>query len=169
MGEYDPQTSHRRRGKQRLLKSKLSFDMMAIGLRHWYRSTRMGPTALEVEHGDVLIQPFFVGKRSHRQNPRLPWRTQHDFANDTVGRPWVVSVEPRFIQAEVRTALKHVVGTKAIAHLPKSGVTKPTSIVLRKHSLVAPQTDRLRPCPSVHAQEQTTQPFNNSSPNARVF
>ena len=80
----------------------------------------LGPMGLEaVAHGCVLLQRRFPGNRTEWNNPRLPWQTQHDFA-DQIGRPWVVSVVPDQFERELRAALARVVGTVAVSHLPSS-------------------------------------------------
>ena len=52
----------------------------------------LGPNALDaLEHGCAVVQVKYAKPRVEQWvNPRLPWRTQHDFA-DAVGAPWVVS------------------------------------------------------------------------------
>ena len=53
----------------------------------------LGPGALDaLEHGCAVVQVKYPKPRVEKWvNPRLPWRTQHDFV-DAVGAPWVASV-----------------------------------------------------------------------------
>lgn len=53
----------------------------------------LGPTAMDaLEHGCALVQLKFPHPKIIRSvNPRLPWRTQHDAAEDLLGSPWVSS------------------------------------------------------------------------------
>ena len=57
----------------------------------------LGPGALDaLEHGCAVVQVKYARPRVEKWvNPRLPWRTQHDFV-DAVGAPWVASVQKEY-------------------------------------------------------------------------
>jgi len=65
----------------------------------------LGPGALDaLEHGCAVVQVRYPKPRVERWvNPRLPWRTQHDFV-DRVGAPWVASVSLEEYPDAVRRA-----------------------------------------------------------------
>ena len=50
-------------------------------------------------------------------NPRLPWRTQHDFA-DAVGAPWVVSTSLQKFPDAVAASLEFLKGQAPGSRLP---------------------------------------------------
>jgi len=66
----------------------------------------LGPAALDaLEHGAALVLLRYPTPRAEKYvNPRLPWRTQHDFA-DAIGPPWVVAAPFSQYPARVAAAL----------------------------------------------------------------
>ena len=81
----------------------------------------LGPTALDaLEHGCALVQLKFPKPKVVKSvNPRLPWRTQHDAAEDLAGAPWVASTSLRDFPAAVKAALALQKAQPVVAsHLP---------------------------------------------------
>ena len=79
----------------------------------------LGPGALDaLEHGCAVVQVRYPKPRVERWvNPRLPWRTQHDFV-DAVGAPWVASVALEAYPDAVRRALDAVSREPPRSRLP---------------------------------------------------
>jgi len=79
----------------------------------------LGPGALDaLEHGCAVVQVKYAKPRVERWvNPRLPWRTQHDFV-DAVGAPWVASVSLEEYPDAVRRALDAVAREAPRSRLP---------------------------------------------------
>ncbi len=79
----------------------------------------LGPGALDaLEHGCAVVQVRYPKPRVERWvNPRLPWRTQHDFV-DRVGAPWVASVSLEEYPDAVRRALDAVAREPPRSRLP---------------------------------------------------
>ena len=79
----------------------------------------LGPGALDaLEHGCAVVQVKYAKPRVERWvNPRLPWRTQHDFV-DRVGAPWVASVSLEEYPGAVRRALDAVAREPPRSRLP---------------------------------------------------
>ena len=79
----------------------------------------LGPGALDaLEHGCAVVQVRYPKPRVERWvNPRLPWRTQHDFV-DAVGAPWVASVSLEEYPDAVRRALDAVAREPPRSRLP---------------------------------------------------
>jgi len=79
----------------------------------------LGPGALDaLEHGCAVVQVRYPKPRVERWvNPRLPWRTQHDFV-DRVGAPWVASVSLEEYPDAVRRALDAVSREPPRSRLP---------------------------------------------------
>ena len=70
------------------------------------------------EHGCAVVQVKYAKPRVERWvNPRLPWRTQHDFV-DAVGAPWVASVSLEEYPDAVRRALDAVAREPPRSRLP---------------------------------------------------
>ena len=71
-----------------------------------------------LEHGCAVVQVRYPRPRVERWvNPRLPWRTQHDFV-DRVGAPWVASVSLGEYPDAVRRALDAVAREPPRSRLP---------------------------------------------------
>ena len=81
----------------------------------------LGPGALDaLEHGCAVVQIAYSKPRVERWvNPRLPWRTQHDFA-DRVGPPWVASVALAAYAPTVEQTLAAVAGEPPRSRLPEA-------------------------------------------------
>ena len=79
----------------------------------------LGPGALDaLEHGCAVVQVKYPKPRVEKWvNPRLPWRTQHDFV-DAVGAPWVASVSLEEYPDAVRRALDAVSREPPRSRLP---------------------------------------------------
>ena len=79
----------------------------------------LGPGALDaLEHGCAVVQVRYPKPRVEKWvNPRLPWRTQHDFV-DRVGAPWVASVSLEEYPDAVRRALDAVAREPPRSRLP---------------------------------------------------
>ena len=79
----------------------------------------LGPGALDaLEHGCAVVQVRYPRPRVEKWvNPRLPWRTQHDFV-DAVGAPWVASVSLEEYPDAVRRALDAVAREPPRSRLP---------------------------------------------------
>ena len=79
----------------------------------------LGPGALDaLEHGCAVVQVKYPRPRVEKWvNPRLPWRTQHDFV-DAVGAPWVASVSLEEYPDAVRRALDAVSREPPRSRLP---------------------------------------------------
>ena len=79
----------------------------------------LGPGALDaLEHGCAVVQVRYPRPRVEKWvNPRLPWRTQHDFV-DAVGAPWVASVALEAYPDAVRRALDAVAREPPRSRLP---------------------------------------------------
>lgn len=79
----------------------------------------LGPGALDaLEHGCAVVQVKYPKPRVEKWvNPRLPWRTQHDFV-DAVGAPWVASVSLEEYPDAVRRALDAVAREPPRSRLP---------------------------------------------------
>ena len=79
----------------------------------------LGPGALDaLEHGCAVVQVKYARPRVEKWvNPRLPWRTQHDFV-DAVGAPWVASVSLEEYPDAVRRALDAVSREPPRSRLP---------------------------------------------------
>ena len=79
----------------------------------------LGPGALDaLEHGCAVVQVKYAKPRVEKWvNPRLPWRTQHDFV-DAVGAPWVASVSLEEYPDAVRRALDAVSREPPRSRLP---------------------------------------------------
>ena len=79
----------------------------------------LGPGALDaLEHGCAVVQVRYPRPRVEKWvNPRLPWRTQHDFV-DAVGAPWVASVSLEEYPDAVRRALDAVSREPPRSRLP---------------------------------------------------
>ena len=79
----------------------------------------LGPGALDaLEHGCAVVQVKYAKPRVEKWvNPRLPWRTQHDFV-DRVGAPWVASVSLEEYPDAVRRALDAVAREPPRSRLP---------------------------------------------------
>ena len=68
----------------------------------------LGPNVLDaLEHGCVVIQIRYNKARVDSWvNPRIPWVTQHDYAHNAVGEPWVVSTSLKDYPQAVQRAIE---------------------------------------------------------------
>ena len=68
-------------------------------------------------------------------NPRLPWRTQHDFA-DAVGPPWVISAPladfPRHVASAVAFQARQAPGSRLPADYGDAAILRRAEVWLRE-------------------------------------